>query len=343
MRAHIRKENEKKDVKSAVPAYPLFPTTPSPTTSSSCTGIQINLKQALQVLNPDKGTPTICTQVQLEFICGTKITQIYGTRPCMGKEHRVKNAKFFCLYQEFYKNLMGNTPQYMTKQVVRCLSRRRFWNLRYLFIPIKFTPVGQSMLHAALCAISPEAKTVDYVCSDGDTGLLNSPQSSGSECLPAIFAWLTDYLGKHRHSSLFPFDWKKRVNACRQQSCFRGDCGIYSSTYAMCLAFCYGIGVRTGSFARDHQAKFISRRRRYAQDLLNRGFAPFDPSWNAPNWQYYPLLDNKPTASKCEGFIDIPLDVIDKLPRAAANRRACYIGCRTRAKLLLHCRRNARF
>jgi hypothetical protein len=34
MRARIRKENEKKDVKSALPAYPPFSTTPSPTTSS---------------------------------------------------------------------------------------------------------------------------------------------------------------------------------------------------------------------------------------------------------------------------------------------------------------------
>ncbi len=45
-------------------------------------------------------------------------------------EPRVKNAKFFCLYQELYKNLMENTLQYMTKQFLRCLSRIRIWNLR---------------------------------------------------------------------------------------------------------------------------------------------------------------------------------------------------------------------
>jgi hypothetical protein len=48
------------------------------------------------------------------------------------------------------------------------------------------------------------------------SGLLNSPQSRGSKCLPAIFAWLADYLGNHRHSSLSPFDWKVRPNAGRQ-------------------------------------------------------------------------------------------------------------------------------
>jgi len=64
---------------------------------------------------------------------------------------------------------MANTPQFLTEEISKRLGRNQFWKLRYLFIPIKFTPVGQSTLHAAICAISPEAKTVDYICSDGDT------------------------------------------------------------------------------------------------------------------------------------------------------------------------------
>jgi hypothetical protein len=64
---------------------------------------------------------------------------------------------------------MVNTPQFMSRKISKRLSRDQFWKLSYLFIPIKFTPVGQSTLHAALCAISPEAKTVDYICSEGDT------------------------------------------------------------------------------------------------------------------------------------------------------------------------------
>lgn len=40
--------------------------------------------------------------------------------------------------------------------------------VRYIFMTIKFIIVGQSKLRSALCAISPEAYTVDYICSDGD-------------------------------------------------------------------------------------------------------------------------------------------------------------------------------
>jgi hypothetical protein len=156
--------------------------------------------------------------------------------------------------------------------------------------------------------------------------MLSSPQPSGSKCIPATFAWLADYLGKDRTGSFFPFDWKLRVNAGWQQTSYRGDCGVYSTTHAMCLAFGYGIGNRTGSFPRDHQTRFISRRRRYAQDLLNRGFTPFNPDPDTPNWQYYPLLDKKPTASKSEGFFDIPSEVTEELPPLIAHRRACEIS-----------------
>ncbi|KAE9372115.1 hypothetical protein N431DRAFT_466398 [Stipitochalara longipes BDJ] len=338
-RAWIRTEHEGKEVRPALPVYPKFSVTPSPSISNVCTGISINLKQGLQVLNPASGTPTICTQAQLEFVCEYANTW----HSALSESRPVNKPKFFCLSQEFYKDLMSNTPQYVTKKVLKHLSRSQFWKLRYLFIPVKFTPTRQSTLHAALCALSPEAKTVDYICSNGDTGLLNSPQSAGSKCVPPIFAWLADYIGKNRGGSFFPFDWKLRVNAGRQQSSYRGDCGIYFTTHAMCLAFGYGVGSRTGSFPRDHQAKLMSRRRRYAQDLLHRGFEPFNPAPNAPNWQYYPLLDKKPTASSSEGFVDIPLDIIEKLPPSIAHRRSCYIACKTKAQLILHCQRNARF
>jgi hypothetical protein len=36
-------------------------------------------------------------------------------------------------------------------------------------------------------------------------------------------------------------------------------------------------------------------------------------------------LDKKPTASKLRGFIDVHPDIIVKLPRSLANRRACMV------------------
>jgi hypothetical protein len=166
-------------------------------------------------------------------------------------------------------------------------------------------------------------------------GMLSSPQPSGSKCMPALFTWLADYLGKEETGSFFLFDWKLRVNAGRQQASHRGDCGAYSTTHAMCLAFGYGLGKRTKGFPRDHQARFVSRRRRYVQDLPNRGFTPFNPDTNASNTQYYPLLDKKPTASKSEGFFDIPAEITQKLPPSVAQRRACKMNLRPRSTLTL--------
>lgn len=64
---------------------------------------------------------------------------------------------------------MENTPEEMAKETGQYLTRAQFWKLRYLFLLINFVPHKQTDAHVALCAVSPEAKTVDYICSGGDT------------------------------------------------------------------------------------------------------------------------------------------------------------------------------
>lgn len=64
---------------------------------------------------------------------------------------------------------MEKTPREMCAETERFLSKRQFWKLRYLFVLVNFVPQGQEDAHVALCAVSPEAKSVDYVCSGGDT------------------------------------------------------------------------------------------------------------------------------------------------------------------------------
>lgn len=81
------------------------------------------------------------------------------------------DPRFFCFpsHQSFHQQLMENTPARMRAETEKYVSKRQFWKLRYLFILVHFVPTHQRDAHVALCAISPEAKTVDYVCSGGDT------------------------------------------------------------------------------------------------------------------------------------------------------------------------------
>ncbi|KAG4434858.1 hypothetical protein IFR05_009652 [Cadophora sp. M221] len=313
LRIRIRIQNKQKFQAQSLPQFPLFTWTPTADESNVCTGVRINSRQGLRVLDPDAGTPAVCTESYLQFICDyanrwhSKLTGI--NYHSAGSDPRFF---FFPSHQNFHNQLMSNTTEEMAQETSEHLTRAQFWKLRYLFILINFVPNLQTDAHVALCAISPEAKTVDYVCSGGDTGLPNSPRSGGSRCLPYIFAWLASFLG----NSFFPYDWRLRTNAGHVQERSRGDCAIYTATHAQCLAFGYGI---TDAFPSDHQTKILNRRRRYVQDLMYQGFEDFKDGER--NTQYYPLLDSKPTALRSEGFYSLPGAVLEVLPAEVANKR----------------------
>lgn len=80
------------------------------------------------------------------------------------------DPKFYFLpnHHSFHTQLTTLTPEKMAAETEKKLSRRQFWKLRYLFVAIHFVPSLQEDAHVAFCAVSPEAKTVDYVCSGGD-------------------------------------------------------------------------------------------------------------------------------------------------------------------------------
>ncbi|KAJ5054835.1 uncharacterized protein L3040_001098 [Drepanopeziza brunnea f. sp. 'multigermtubi'] len=262
LRAEIGVQNKAKSLKQPLPVYPLFSSTPSAEESNVCTGTRLSSRQGLRLLDPDAGTPALCTEAYLQFICH------YANRwhsKLTGTDFHSAGADprffYFPSHQSFHEQLMENTPAWMKQETEKYLSKRQFWKLRYLFILVNFVPMYQKDAHVALCAISPEAKTVDYLCSGGDTGLPNSPRSSGSKCVPHIFAWLAEFLG----SEFQPCEWKLRTGAAHVQERFRGDCAIYTVTHTMCLAFGYGIA---GAFPDDHQDRIQDRRRRYVQDLI---------------------------------------------------------------------------
>jgi hypothetical protein len=166
------------------------------------------------------------------------------------------------------------------------LSRQQFWKLRYFFIPVSFVPEYQIDAHVAACVISPEAKTVDYVCSGGDTGLPDSPRSDGAMCLQKIFTWLAEFIGNEEGSAFIPSEWKLRTRAGRLQNLWRGDCGVYTVTHIMALAFGYGFKEEQGAFPKEHQARIIKRRKRYVQDLMFGGFKLYEEG--SSNCEYFP-------------------------------------------------------
>ncbi|KAE8449204.1 hypothetical protein EG329_008371 [Mollisiaceae sp. DMI_Dod_QoI] len=333
-RHQIKKLKTREDL----PEYPPFSSTPKATESNVCKGTKINSRQGLRILDQNAGTPTICTDAYLQFICD--YANLWHSKNS-GVDCRSPGTdpKYFYLAQDFHRELMARTPQNMANETRKRLSRRQFWKLRYLFIPISFVPGRQDAAHVAVCAVSPEAKFVDYVCSGGDSGLPDSPRSDGAHCMPKLFAWLAEFIGNEQGAGFVPSEWKLRTGAGRLQNLWRGDCGIYTVTHVLTLAFGYGYGEK-GGFPKDHQHRIIKRRKRYVQDLMLGGFSLYEEG--ASNCQYYPLIDKKPEALRKDGFHGLPQSVLNQLPKWARPIKACYAKCPNKSALKLHCRRNAK-
>lgn len=119
----------------------------------------------------------------------------------------------------------------------------------------------------------------------GDSGLPDSPRSDGANCIPQIFAWLAEFIGNEEGRVFVPAEWKLRTRAGRLQNLWRGDCGVYTVTHVMALAFGYGYGEGLGAFPREHQARIIKRRKRYVQDLMFGGFKLYEEG--SPNCEYF--------------------------------------------------------
>lgn len=143
-------------------------TNETPVSSALIKPVRVDLNQGLKVLDDDNGTNAYTTDVYIQFICDfankwhTKLTGIDCTSPGT-------DPMFYTLDQNFYEDIMADKGKsYASKFPIQHLTRDQFWKLRYLFIPISFCHKPQPFYHVALCAISPEARTVEYICSGGD-------------------------------------------------------------------------------------------------------------------------------------------------------------------------------
>ncbi len=167
LRESIAEQNQRLSRSCPKPKYPLFCSTPSEK-SNVYTGVRITSKKGLYTLDIDNGTPAKSTQIYLEFICDYA-NRWHSLLSGIDYHSPGTDPKFFCFTQNFHTRLMERKPDGMAKETAKRLSASQFWKLRYLFIPVSFYPLGQNSLHVALCAISPEARTVDYLCCGGDT------------------------------------------------------------------------------------------------------------------------------------------------------------------------------
>lgn len=130
----------------------------------------------------------------------------------------------------------------------------------------------------------------------------------GSLSLAPLFAMLAEYLGGHGVKSFLHYEWWLRYDAERihEMNHYNSECGMYTVTHAMCLAFGYGLSNAKLIFPEDYQNRMSSRRKRYVLDLLTNGFQFFNSKPEDPYFQYYPLLDSKPTNRIQGEFFKLP-------------------------------------
>lgn len=137
------------------------------------TNASIHLGQVMFITEMDHGTPSNCTDAYLELICDFA-NKWYSKKTGVDCRSTGTDPKFTCLNSNFRKNFEEYGAEWLAGlETTRYFTRAQFWKLRYLFIPISFVASRHKnkknvMHHVALCAISPEARTVDYICSAGD-------------------------------------------------------------------------------------------------------------------------------------------------------------------------------
>jgi hypothetical protein len=131
--------------------------------------LNLSLFDGVRSLNDKNGTSFDATDIYLQYICDFA-NQWHSKLSGVDCRSPGTDPMFYSLQANFYDRLMSGSHEAFARDFTKLttLTRKQFWKLRYLFIPISFRCNQQPNFHVALCAISPEAGTVDYLCSGGD-------------------------------------------------------------------------------------------------------------------------------------------------------------------------------
>lgn len=273
---------------------------------------------------PTRGTRII--QPYLEYVCHYA-NRWHSSLTGVDRHSFATVPMFYAWGVDFIDDLRTRGVAPLSDLLGLQMSAAQFLTMRYFFLPISFGPTP-TQTHAALIVISPEARTFDYLCSEGDDGQrrLLANGGAGSYCIELVFQFLADFLGP-----LFNRDeWRMRQNESALQPVGppRTNCGVIAVTYAQCLA--YGYPIRD---LRTRVWNFHERRMRIAQDLIHRDFDLWTPAAGTSEF-YFPLLDTPPTNDALDGWR--PLN-------ARVKEALLYSTCPGINRMTQHCARNAQW
>lgn len=142
--------------------HPVCVTTFGPEQSNIGTRTKLNIWQCLRFLDPSLGTPTKLIDVYLEILCShanSRLSKITGA------DHHSPDTDplFYSVPCGLIRNRESQNSQNGKAGRQLVLTRRQFWKLRYLFLPMMFQLglLGSSReYHVTLCVISPGNKSV---------------------------------------------------------------------------------------------------------------------------------------------------------------------------------------
>ncbi|THV51904.1 hypothetical protein BGAL_0095g00200 [Botrytis galanthina] len=330
-----------------VPSMQAVARTPRSSESNVGTGTKLSDRDVFFSLGPGNGMLKISVDAMTEFICDYA-NRWYSTLPSSDpstvtpNRHLPGTVPMFAYWSTDFHEVMEQGEKHAAAELAKRFSREEFWQLRYFFFLIQTGSEERDLFgHVAVCAISPEAKTIDYLCSADDDGLI---RGRGAQCVENFLAMLTIYLGDEPPLSqrFNPCDWKLRTGRSELQDEDTPDCGIYSICNIMCLAFGWGLsyGARRGQEMQDGRIRICST-------LHVGGFRGYNPAKGADNTFYYPLNNLSPPDSLIDNFVRIlhfPGLMINETLTAEVRRRSpMYYGCPNKETLYAHCDRNKRF
>lgn len=237
--------------------------------------------------------------------------------------------------------------------------------MRYVFVPVFTPPRDASWGHIALLAISPEAKTIELFDSDNARTATNIGEAQA--LVGKAMIWMSTFLDNPDDNSVpqfIPREWAWRDDRSQQQPEASSHCGVYTITQAQYLAFGYDrIQTQALSWPSSSARSLETVRRfRITADMTGWGLErPTRPDQGTHfrlldqdreerlnhrvHHQYYPILDTPVVRigkRKWHPYQSHP-DFEKLLDPALRNRKAIYVGCRSKARLIEHCRRNQRF
>jgi hypothetical protein len=147
------------------------------------TGLAVRSYNALAPIDPRTGTHDDVVDAMLGYICDYA-NRFHSALNCTDHYSAGTGPIFFSLKSKFWRTLGTDGEAWVAARIQQTrLTARQFWLLRYLFIRVQYTLTPPAKLgHIALCVASPEAKTIDFLCSAGVSAF------SKSGCKPSTLA-----------------------------------------------------------------------------------------------------------------------------------------------------------